>query len=93
MLSDEVLNLAPDVAISVLTRQSEGELLTWIEEGTVQRAVVALRHLDADTAGRLIEEFPAKRRADVILPHGANGPAIDIITTKVLTLVRDLDRT
>jgi len=66
MLSDEVLNLAPDVAISVLTRQSEGELLTWIEEGTVQRAVVALRDLDADTAGRLIEEFPAKRRADVI---------------------------
>jgi magnesium transporter len=66
MLSDEVLNLAPDVAISVLTRQSESELLTWIEEGTVQRAVVALRHLDADTAGRLIEEFPAKRRADVI---------------------------
>ena len=59
MLSDEVLNLAPDVAISVLTRQSEGELLTWIEEGTVQRAVVALRHLDADTAGRLIEELPA----------------------------------
>lgn len=66
MLSDEVLNAAPDVAISVLTRQSEAELLTWIEEGTVQRAVVALRHLDADTAGRLIEEFPAKRRAEVI---------------------------
>ncbi len=66
MLSDEVLNLAPDVAVSVLTRQSEEELLAWIEEGTVQRAVVALRHLDADTAGRLIEEFPAKRRADVI---------------------------
>ena len=66
MLSDEVLNAAPDVAISVLTRQSEAELLEWIEEGTVQRAVVALRHLDADTAGRLIEEFPAKRCADVI---------------------------
>ncbi len=66
MLSDEVLNAAPDVAISVLTRQSEAELLEWIDEGTVQRAVVALRHLDADTAGRLIEEFPAKRRADVI---------------------------
>ncbi len=66
MLSDEVLNAAPDVAISVLTRQSEEALLAWIEEGTVQRAVVALRHLDADTAGRLIEEFPAKRRADVI---------------------------
>jgi hypothetical protein len=27
MLSDEVLNLAPDVAVSVLTRQSEEELL------------------------------------------------------------------
>lgn len=66
MLSDEVLNAAPDVAVSVLTRQSEAELLAWIDEGTVQRAVVALRHLDADTAGRLIEEFSAKRRADVI---------------------------
>lgn len=35
---------------------------------------------------------PTKRRADVILPHGANGPAIDIITTKVKSLVRDLER-
>ena len=35
---------------------------------------------------------PTKRRADVILPHGANGPAVDIITTKVKTLIRDLDR-
>jgi uridine kinase len=33
---------------------------------------------------------PTKREADVILPHGANGPAVDIITTKVITLVRDL---
>ena len=35
---------------------------------------------------------PTKRNADVILPHGANGPAVDIITTKVITLIRDLDR-
>ena len=35
---------------------------------------------------------PTKRNADVILPHGANGPAVDIITTKVVTLIRDLDR-
>ena len=35
---------------------------------------------------------PTKRNADVILPHGANGPAIDIITTKGKTLVQDLDR-
>ena len=34
---------------------------------------------------------PTKRRADVILPHGANGPAVDIITTKVVNVIRDLD--
>ncbi len=66
MLSDEVLSAAPDVAISVLTRQSEAELLEWIESGSVQRAVVALRHLDADTAGRLIEAFSPQRCAEVI---------------------------
>lgn len=36
---------------------------------------------------------PTKRNADVILPHGANGPAVDIITTKVISLIRDLDHT
>ena len=34
---------------------------------------------------------PTKREADVILPHGANGPAVDIITTKVVSLIRNLD--
>jgi uridine kinase len=34
---------------------------------------------------------PTKRNADVILPHGANGPAVDIITTKVKSLIQDLD--
>lgn len=33
---------------------------------------------------------PTKRNADVILPHGANGPAVDIITTKVISLIRNL---
>jgi magnesium transporter len=66
MLSDEVLSAAPDVAMAVLTRQSEEALLDWINEGTLHRAVVALRHLDADTAGRLIAEFPDKRRAEII---------------------------
>ncbi|MFM2275349.1 MAG: hypothetical protein RL211_1221 [Pseudomonadota bacterium] len=32
---------------------------------------------------------PTRRYADVILPHGANGPAVDIITTKVKTLARE----
>lgn len=35
---------------------------------------------------------PTKRHAHVILPHGANDPAVDIITTKVKTLIRDLER-
>jgi len=35
---------------------------------------------------------PTKRNADVILPHGANGPAVDIITTKVKSLIQDLER-
>lgn len=30
---------------------------------------------------------PTRRHADVILPHGANGPAVDIITTKVKSLM------
>lgn len=30
---------------------------------------------------------PTKRYADVILPHGANEPAVDIITTKVASIV------
>lgn len=34
---------------------------------------------------------PTKRNADVILPHGANGPAVDIITTKVKSLIQDLE--
>ena len=33
---------------------------------------------------------PTKRYADVILPHGANGPAVDVITTKVASLIAAL---
>jgi len=35
---------------------------------------------------------PTKRHAHVILPHGANDPAVDIITTKVKTLIQELDK-
>ena len=47
-----------------------------------------------DTVRPMHKQFiePTKRRADVILPHGANGPAVDIITTKVVSLIRDLDK-
>jgi uridine kinase len=34
---------------------------------------------------------PTKRYADVILPHGANDPAVDIITTKVVSLCGQMD--
>jgi uridine kinase len=35
---------------------------------------------------------PTKRHADVILPHGANDPAVDIITTKVASVVKQWKR-
>ena len=46
-----------------------------------------------DTVRPMHKQFiePTKREADVILPHGANGPAVDIITTKVVSLIRNLD--
>ena len=41
----------------------------------------------------MLKQFiePTKRHADVIFPHGGNAPAVDIITTKVVSLIRDLD--
>jgi uridine kinase len=33
---------------------------------------------------------PTKRNADVILPHGANGPAVDMITTKAVSFIQAL---
>jgi len=35
---------------------------------------------------------PTKRHADVILPHGAYGPAVDVITTKVASVIGQLKR-
>ncbi len=36
---------------------------------------------------------PTKRNAHVILPHGANGPAVDMITTKAVSFIRELKPT
>ncbi|MTV38052.1 uridine kinase [Duganella radicis] len=33
---------------------------------------------------------PTKRHADLIIPHGANGPAVDMITTKVASVIGQL---
>jgi uridine kinase len=45
-----------------------------------------------DTVRPMHKQFiePTKRHADVIFPHGVNKPAVDIITTKVVSLIRDL---
>jgi len=58
------------------------------------RSVESVINQYLETVRPMHKQFiePTKRHADVILPHGANGPAVDIITTKVVTLIRDLDR-
>jgi uridine kinase len=35
---------------------------------------------------------PIKRNADVILPHGANGPAVDMIIAKLASVIGKLKR-
>ena len=44
------------------------------------------------TSGEFYKQFiePTKRSAHVILPHGANGPAVDMITTKAVSFIREL---
>jgi uridine kinase len=45
-----------------------------------------------DTVRPMHKQFiePTKRNADVILPHGANGPAVELITTQVRSFVGDI---
>jgi uridine kinase len=47
-----------------------------------------------DTVRPMHKQFiePTKRHADVILPHGANGAAVDVITTKVASVISQLKR-
>jgi len=47
-----------------------------------------------DTVRPMHKQFiePTKRNADVILPHGANGPAVDVITTKVASVIGQFRR-
>ena len=47
-----------------------------------------------DTVRPMHKQFiePTKRNADVIFPHGANGPAIDVITAKVASVIKQLKR-
>jgi len=47
-----------------------------------------------ETVRPMYKQFiePTRRHADVILPHGANGPAVDVITTKVASVINALKR-
>jgi len=47
-----------------------------------------------ETVRPMYKQFiePTKRHADVILPHGANGPAVDMITTKIASVIGQLQR-
>lgn len=47
-----------------------------------------------ETVRPMYKQFiePTRRHADVILPHGANGPAVDVITTKVASVIGNLKR-
>jgi uridine kinase len=58
------------------------------------RSTESVIHQYLDTVRPMHKQFiePTKRHADVILPHGANGPAVDIITTKVISLIRARER-
>jgi len=58
------------------------------------RSTESVVHQYLETVRPMHKQFiePTKRNADVILPHGANGPAVDIITTKVMSLFHDDER-
>lgn len=56
------------------------------------RSAESVIHQYLETVRPMHKQFiePTKRNADVILPHGANGPAVDMITTKVVSHIRGL---
>lgn len=56
------------------------------------RSVESVVNQYLETVRPMHKQFiePTKRYADVILPHGANGPAVDVITTKVASVIGSL---
>ena len=60
------------------------------ERGRTTESVIA-QYLDTVRPMHNLFIEPTKHHAAVILPHGANDPAVDIITTKVASLIRDLE--
>jgi uridine kinase len=57
------------------------------------RSVDSVIHQYLETVRPMHKQFiePTKRSAHVILPHGANGPAVDMITTKAVSFIRSLN--
>lgn len=56
------------------------------------RSAESVIHQYLETVRPMHKQFiePTKRNAHVILPHGANGPAVDMITTKAVSFIREL---
>ncbi|QBE65523.1 uridine kinase [Pseudoduganella lutea] len=59
------------------------------------RSVDSIVNQYLETVRPMHKQFiePTKRNADVILPHGANVPAVDVITTKVASVIGQLKQT
>jgi uridine kinase len=53
------------------------------------RSVDSVVNQYLETVRPMYKQFiePTRRNADVILPHGANGPAVDVITAKVASVI------
>ena len=56
------------------------------------RSTESVIHQYLETVRPMHKQFiePTKRSAHVILPHGANGPAVDMITTKAVSFIAQL---
>lgn len=59
------------------------------------RSTESVIHQYLETVRPMHKQFiePTKRSAHVILPHGANGPAVDMITTKAVSFIAQLGNT
>jgi uridine kinase len=58
------------------------------------RSVESVVNQYLETVRPMHKQFiePTKRNADIIIPHGANGPAVDMITTKVASVIGQMQQ-
>ncbi len=96
-LSEQIAKLEQGLASVLFERLARRIELTPAGEALLPRAQALLQDAAAlpqylETVRPMHKQFiePTKRNADVILPHGANGPAVDIITAKVKSLLLEI---